>query len=371
MTENDSLLHDRLYINQGNFTFIKSAFPKLSASKSCVKVNDINKDGFLDLFIGAKVIPGKYPQSPGGYILINDKKGGFKDQTHIYCPALSNIGMLTDAAWIDLDADRVNELLLVGEFMPVTVLQLKGKSYENVTDEYFDKKYAGWWNKIAIGDFNKDQKPDILIGNLGLNNQFNASMETPVEMYAKDFDKNGSIDPILCYYIQGKSYPFVTRDELLSQLPYLKPNYTSFESFSTVVMKEIFKNNELEDVQRLEANRMETTLFLSSKEGKYKIAPLPIQAQFSSVNAISIQDFDKDGREDVLLAGNNSYAKLRLGKFDANFGILLKGDGKGNFKYLTQNQSGLKLWGDVRSSLVVEKKVFFGMNGGKVLGLEW
>ncbi len=371
LTDNDSLLHDRLYINQGNFTFIKSSFPKLSGSKSCVKVNDINKDGFLDLFIGAKVIPGKYPQSPGGYILINNKKGGFKDQTPNYCPALTNIGMLTDAAWIDLNADRVDELLLVGEFVPVTVLQLRGKSFENATDEYFDQNYSGWWNKIAIGDFNKDQKPDILIGNLGLNSQFNASIETPVEMYAKDFDKNGSLDPILCYYIQGKSYPFVNRDELLSQLPYLKPNYTSFESFSTVVMKDIFKNNELEDVQRLEANRMETTLFLRSKEGKYKIALLPIQAQFSSVNAISIQDFDKDGQKDVLLAGNNSYAKLRLGKFDANFGILLKGDGKGSFKYLTQNQSGLKLKGDVRSSITVNNTVYFGMNGGKISGYYW
>jgi hypothetical protein len=206
---------------------------------------------------------------------------------------------------------------------------------------------------------------------MGLNTQFGASKDQPVEMYAKDFDKNGSVDPILCYYIQGKSYPFVTRDELLNQLPYLKPNYTNFESFSKVIMTEIFKNNELNDAQHLEANHMATTLFLSGKDGKYQITNLPIQAQYSSVNSISIVDYNQDGHQDLLLTGNNSYAKLRLGKFDANYGTLLQGKGKGSFTYIPQTLSGLKIWGDVKSSLVFDKKVFFGVNGGKVLGLGW
>jgi hypothetical protein len=371
LAENDSLLQDRLYLNQGNNTFARSVFPKLSGSKSCVRVNDINKDGFMDLFLGTRFTPGKYPQSPGSYLLINNKKGGFTDQTTALTTELTNIGMVTDATWVDLNADKTNELLIVGEFVPLTVLQLKGKTFENTSDDYFDQKYTGWWNKIDIGDFNQDQKPDILVGNMGLNTQFGASKDQPVEMYAKDFDKNGSVDPILCYYIQGKSYPFVTRDELLNQLPYLKPNYTNFESFSKVIMTEIFKNDELNDAQHLEANHMATTLFLSGKDRKYQIGNLPTQAQYSSVNSISIVDYNQDGHQDLLLTGNNSYAKLRLGKFDANYGILLQGNGKGGFTYIPQTLSGLKIWGDVRSSIVFDKKVFFGMNGGKVLGLRW
>ncbi len=371
LAENDSLLQDRLYINQGNNMFTRSAFPKLAGSKSCIKVNDINKDGFMDLFIGTRFTPGKYPQSPGSYLLINNKKGGFTNQTKSLCPELANIGMVTAAVWADLNADKTNELLIVGEFVPLTVLQLKGKTFENTTKNFFDQKYAGWWNKIAVADFNNDQKPDILIGNMGLNTQFGASKDQPVEMFAKDFDKNGSIDPILCYYILGKSYPFLTRDELLNQLPFLKPNFTSYESFSNVLLKDIFKNNELDDAQHLIATHMETSLFLSTKENKYIIAKLPIQAQFSSVNAISVIDYNKDGNKDVILSGNNSYAKIRLGKLDSNFGILLKGNGKGDFAYIPQTVSGLKLWGDVRSSVVLDNKVFFGVNGGKVLGLRW
>ena len=371
LAENDSLLHDRLYLNQGNNIFARAAFPKLAGSKSCVRVNDINKDGFMDLFLGTRFTPGKYPQSPGSYLLINNKKGGFTDQTTALTTELTNIGMVTDAAWVDLNADKTNELLVVGEFVPLTVLQLKGKTFENTSEDYFGQKYAGWWNKIAIGDFNQDQKPDVLIGNMGLNSQFGASKEQPVEMYAKDFDKNGSVDPILCYYIQGKSYPFVTRDELLNQLSYLKPNYTNFESFSKVIMTEIFKNDELKDAQHLEANHMATTLFLSGKDGKYQIVNLPLQAQYSSINSIAIVDYNQDGHQDLLLTGNNSYAKLRLGKFDANYGTLLQGNGNGSFTYIPQTLSGLKIWGDVRSSIVFDKKIFFGVNGGKVLELGW
>jgi hypothetical protein len=325
----------------------------------------------MDLFLGTRFTPGKYPQSPGSYLLINNKKGGFTDQTTALTTELTNIGMVTDAAWVDLNADKTNELLIVGEFVPLTVLQFKGKTFKNTSEDYFDQKYTGWWNKIDIGDFNQDQKPDILIGNMGLNSQFGASKEQPVEMYAKDFDKNGSVDPILCYYIQGKSYPFVTRDELLNQLSYLKPNYTNFESFSKVIMTEIFKNDELKDAQHLEANHMATTLFLSGKDRKYQIGNLPTQAQYSSVNSISIVDYNQDGHQDLLLTGNNSYAKLRLGKFDANYGTLLQGNGNGSFTYIPQTLSGLKILGDVKSSIVFDKKVFFGVNGGKVLGLGW
>jgi hypothetical protein len=154
-------------------------------------------------------------------------------------------------------------------------------------------------------------------------------------------------------------------------LPYLKPNYTNYDSFSKVIMTEIFKNDEINDAQHLEANHMATTLFLSGKDGKYQMGNLPIQAQYSSVNSIALIDFNQDGHQDLLLTGNNSYPKLRLGKFDANYGTLLQGNGKGGFTYIPQTLSGLKIWGDVRSSVVIDRKVLFGVSGGKFLGVGW
>jgi len=366
LTENDNLLQDRLYINQGNNTFMKAPFPKLAGSKSCVRVQDINKDGFQDMFIGTRVIPGQYPKTPQNYVLINNKKGGFSDQTQTFCSQLNDLGMVTDAAWVDLDGNKTDELVIVGEFMPVTVFEMKNYKLENQTDKYFDKKHSGWWNKIAIGDLNNDKKPDLIIGNAGLNIQMKVSEKKPMEMFAKDFDNNGSIDPILCYYFQDQSYPFVTRDELLNQLSYKRPSFTNYESFSKVIMTEIFSSDELKDAQQLQVNRLATTLFLSTKEDKYEIAELPIQAQYSSVNAISILDFDNDVTQDLILAGNNSYAKLRLGKFDANYGIALKGNGKGQFTYLPQYLSGLNIWGDVKSVVNIDNTLYFGINQGKL-----
>ena len=366
LTENDSLLQDRLYMNKGNGSFVKAKFPNLPFSKSCIKVNDINKDGYPDLFIGSRMTPGMYPIVPKSYILINDKKGQFSDQSNKYLSGNSTLGMVTDAAWIDLNGDKTNELIVVGEFMPVTVFNIKDNKFEDVTDTYFDKKYAGWWNKIATGDFNKDGKPDLFVGNLGLNNQFNASEKEPIELLSKDFDKNGSQDPIMSYYINGVNYPFVTRDEFINQLTYQRPRYTNYDSFSKMTMSELFSADELKNSLKLTANHTATTLFLSSKNGKYEIEKLPIQAQYSTVNAIVVNDFNKDGNMDVMLAGNNSYAKIRLGKFDASYGMLLIGNGKGNFTYVPQNQSGLNIWGDVRSAVEINKTLFFGINQGKL-----
>ena len=184
------------------------------------KVQDINGDGAPDIFVGGRVVPGSYPETPQSYILINDGKGNFSDQTENICPELSKAGMITDAAWVDLDLDNKNELVIVGEWMPVTVYKIENGKLVNSTSKFFDKNYSGWWNKITVGDFNGDKRPDLIIGNMGLNTQFKASEKEPLEMYYKDFDNNGSVDPIFSFYIQGQRYPYLTRDELLGQLPY-------------------------------------------------------------------------------------------------------------------------------------------------------
>ncbi|MBC7828939.1 MAG: VCBS repeat-containing protein [Chitinophagaceae bacterium] len=360
----DTLLHDRLYLNDGNNNFIPSnGLPKISGSKSCVTIGDINADGSPDIFVGGRVVPGRYPETPRSYILINDGKGNFTDQTEKICPELSKPGMVTDAAWIDLDLDKKNELVVVGEWMPVMVFRQENGTLKNTSTKYFSEPYTGWWNTLAFGDFNSDNRPDLIIGNMGLNTQFKASKKEPLDMYYKDFDNNGSVDPVFSFYIQQKRYPYITRDELLGQLPGLRKRFSSFKSYADITMDDLFQSKELKEAGHLVADHMTTTCFISSPSGKFEIAELPNQVQYSPVYSINPLDFNADGKTDLLICGNTSYTKLRLGKFDANYGILLAGDGKGNFKYLKQSESGFNIWGDVRSAIQIKDKIYFGING--------
>lgn len=365
LTVSDTLLRDRLYLNDGNNNFIKNvnSLPEIKGSKSCVRIMDINGDGSPDIFIGGRVVPGRYPETPGSYILINDGKGKFSDKTAVICPEISKLGMITDAVWVDLDLDKKNELVIVGEWMPVTVFgQVNGKLVNN-TKQYFDKQYSGWWNKIEVGDFNSDHRPDLIIGNMGLNTQFKASEKEPLEMYYGDFDKNGIIDPVFSFYIQHQRYPYITRDELISQMPFFGKRFPDFKSYADITLDDLFQHDELKEAGHLIANRMSTTCFISSASGKFTIAELPKEVQYSPVYTINTMDYNGDGNTDLLLCGNNSHTKIRLGKFDANYGVLLAGDGKGNFKYIKQNESGFNIWGDVRSSILIKDKIYFGING--------
>ncbi len=361
---NDSLLQDRLYLNdgKGNFTKSVNALPEMHVSKSCVRVADINVDGHPDLFVGSRVIPGRYPETPQSFLLINDGKGHFKDQVTTIAPALQKAGMVTDAAWIDMNGDNKQDLVVIGEWMPVTVYLNNNGKLENKTRNYFDKDYTGWWNKLSTGDLNQDGKPDLVIGNLGLNTQCKASDKQPAEMYYKDFDYNGSVDPVLCFYIKNTSYPYVTRDELLDQMSNMRTRFTDYKSYADATMKDVFTGEELKDAGHLQANYLQTAYFESGKDGKFHEKALPLQAQYSPVYTIRIQDYDKDGNDDLLLCGNITHARLRFGKYDANYGVLLKNDGKGNFSYIPQEQSGFHLRGDVRSVVNIGNTLLFGIN---------
>jgi len=360
----DSLLQDRLYLNdgKGNFTKSNDALPKMYVSKGCVKGSDINGDGVIDLFVGGRVIPGNYPETPQSFLLINDGKGHFTDKMAEIAPSLQKAGMVTDAAWIDINNDKRNDLVVAGEWMPLSVYINSNGKLENRTKDYFDKDYSGWWNKLLIGDFNKDGKPDLIVGNLGLNTQCKASDKEPAEMYYKDFDDNGSIDPMLCFYIQGKTYPYVTRDELLDQMSIMRSRYTDYKGYADLGMKEIFTADEMKNAKHLQANSLETAYFESGADGKFHQKKLPLQAQYSPVYSILSLDYNKDGNEDLILGGNINHARLRFGKYDANYGILLQGDGKGNFTYINQAQSGFNVWGDVRSIISINNLIFFGIN---------
>ncbi|TLU91595.1 VCBS repeat-containing protein [Dyadobacter sediminis] len=360
----DLLLQSRLYINdgKGNFTKDVAALPKMLTSTSCVRSADVNGDGKPDLFVGGRVIPGRYPETPRSYILINDGKGRFSDQTSALAPEIERIGLVTDAAWMDLNGDKKQDLVVVGEWMPVTVFTNTNGKLENKTTDYFDKTYSGWWNKILAEDLNGDGKPDLVLGNMGLNTQCKASDSEPVEMIYKDFDDNGAIDPIMSFYIQGKSYPYVTRDELLDQMSIMRTRFQDYKSYADATVKEIFTPEELEGAKELKSNYLKTAYFERSPNGKFAEKSLPLQAQISPVYTITSLDYDQDGKKDLLLCGNVSRARLRFGKYDANYGVLLKGNGNGKFTYMDQNKSGLGLKGDVRSVLPIGNKLLFGIN---------
>lgn len=360
----DPLLQDRLYLNdgKGNFSKQPDALPTMLTSSSTVTVNDINGDGHPDFFVGGRVIPGRYPEIPQSYLLINDGQGQFKDMTAILAPDLQKVGMVTDAAWIDLDGDKLEELVLVGDWMPISVFSKKGGKLIKNTAHFFDQEYSGWWNTLFIDDLNGDGKPDLMVGNQGLNTQVRASEKEPAEMFYKDFDGNGSVDPILCFYIQGTSYPYVTRDELLDQMAMMRTRFRDYESYAETSLEDVFSKEELEGAGYLRANHLSTTLFVSGPEGKYQPKELPIEVQTSPVFAINTVDLDADGKKDLILGGNMEQARLRFGKYDANYGLLLKGDGKGNFSYVPQWKAGFSIKGDVRSILVLPEKLLFGIN---------
>ena len=365
----DPRLQDRLYLNDGKGYFTKSsgALPAMRTSTSCVRVADVNADGRPDLFVGGRVVPGRYPETPRSYLLINEGKvpGGqpkFTDQTARLAPILTNIGMVTDAAWTDLNGDRKPELVVVGEWMPVTVLSLANGRMTDRTETFLGKKYSGWWNKLLVDDLNGDGRPDLVVGNQGLNTQCRASDREPAELVYKDFDKNGKIDPVLCLYVQGKSYPHATRDELLDQVGMLRKRFINYDSYGDATLTDVFTADELTDAKRLTANEFRTISFISTPAGKLAAKPLPMAVQTAPIFTLTTLDYDRDGHKDLLLCGNTTQARLRFGRSDANSGVLLRGDGRGGFTTVPPAQSGFRLTGDVRSVLSVGNTLLVGVN---------
>jgi hypothetical protein len=356
-------LQDRIYLNdgKGNFSLSKNKLPNPNGSHSCVTRIDLNADKLPDLFVGARVIPGQYPQVPQSQLLLNQGNGKFLDVSINY-PEIQSIGMVTDAEFKDLNGDQKSELIIIGEFMPLQIFNFdKGKSI-NVTKTFFDESPSGLWNTLMIEDLNKDGKFELLVGNQGLNSQYKASIAEPMELYVKDFDSNGSVEPILTTYVKGIKVPFLTRDELLEQISMMRPRFTDYQSFAEAKLSDIFTEDELKDAKIYQATELKTSLFSLNAGGKYESKPLPSIVQSSPIFAFQMADVNADGHLDIVMAGNVNHAKLRIGKMDSNYGLLLLGDGQLNFKLVPQKKTGFWLKGDVRSMLKVEDHWYFGIN---------
>ena len=351
---------DRLYLNDGggNFKKCKAGLPEMLTSKLAVGVADYDKDGDLDIFVGGMGKPGSFPICGKSYLLRNDSKGNeikFVDVTKEICPDLEFPGMVTTCCWQDLDADGFPELLIAGDWMPIKHYKNNKGKLSKVLDSGLLES-SGMWSKIIPLDVNNDGSMDFIVGNCGLNNQFKASNKEPVAIYASDFNKDGVIDPILSYYIQGKNYPMASRDELLDQMVQYKKKFLSYKSYADITIDQLFTADQLAESKKFYCNILASSILINDGKGRFTLKPLPLETQFSRVSGIIADDFNKDGNTDILIAGNFYPYKVQLGKADASFGMLLVGDGKGEFKALSPYQTGLYIDGDVRNITEVKGK---------------
>jgi enediyne biosynthesis protein E4 len=336
------LYQDRLYINdgKGNFTKNASALPNLASSKKAITAFDYDKDGDLDIFLGGRTNTGRYPTAPMSYILQNNA-GKFKDVTASVAPEFQNIGMITDLTNADIDKDGSSELIAVGEWMPLTIFKYDGSKYKNVTADFGLSETTGWWNCLKINDLDNDGDMDIVAGNLGFNTRYQANTTQPLQLFYKDFDNNGSAEPILAWYKQGKCHPVALRDEFVKQMPSFKKKYLHYRDYGQATMSDIF-GSDLKSAQNFNAKTLATTYFENIGNGKFTIKELPIEAQVAPVFDIAITDFNNDNIKDLILVGNSSAEWTETGPINASNGVLLVGDGKNSF--ITKRNLDVGFW---------------------------
>jgi hypothetical protein len=354
----DARLQTRLYLNNGTGRLTKSTnFPNLRVSAACVRAADVDGDGDQDLFIGARVVPGRYPELPTSHLLLNNGKGHFSDVTNQQ-PVLTGLGMVTDAIFADINGDKYPELIVATDFGPVRAftfqngkLHLLDTALPNVT---------GCWNRLLVQDLDNDGDPDIVAGNAGLNSQISATAKHPLLLYGIK-NATGGVLPIMADYERNdgenaQPHPFNARDEMLDQVVTLRKKFTDYTSYANATITDLFAPDELNKTPKLEAAELQTILFRndgSAGNPRFVIQPLPVEAQVGPVYALAAVDVNRDGLPDLILGGNRTYNRVRLGKNDANRGQLFINRGKGNFVYVPMSQSGLLWDGDVRDLATV------------------
>jgi hypothetical protein len=361
-------LSDEIYFNDGNGNFSQSELELPTNSKffnsSTVEASDIDKDGDMDLFVGERLISDSYGLPGSGVILLNNGKGSFKDLTHINAPELEDIGMITDAIFVDIDNDNDEDLIVIGEFMGINILLNENGIFRLSRSEL--SNYKGWWQSIQSGDFNGDGLLDLVVGNHGLNSRFSASKEFPIRLYVNDFDLNDQLDPVLTFKREnGKFYPYDLRHNLIDQIKPLKKVFPDYNSFRSASIEDMFSSDQLDESLKLEVNTLSSSIFINKGNGRFDFYELPQVAQFSPIYSLLLKDFDLDGDIDIIAGGNLYNAKPEIGRYDASFGLFLENDGKGKFE-VPDSGYGFKLKGEVRSIILSNSNLVVGRNSDSI-----
>ena len=356
---------DKLYINdgKGNFTVSEQILPTQNGyhSSSTVTVADIDGDKDLDLFVGERSIPKNYGDPASGYLLINDGTGNFVEKSAELASEFLTLGMITDAQFMDIDNDNLQDLVVVGEFMGVRVFKNTNGTYKEIENNKLSN-LKGWYNTVEKADLDGDGDEDLIVGNHGLNSRFRASSSNPIKLYANDFDGNSYVDPILTFTAEnGRQYPYALRHNLVDQLKYLSKKYPDYESFKDADIYDIFTESQLNTSTIIEVNNLKTILLINEGDFKFEIKDLPKEVQFTPIYAIATSDFDKDGDLDILLGGNLNGVMPEFGRYDASFGNYLENLGNNNFKNHKIGK-GIKINGEIRDIEILGDKIFVAKN---------
>jgi len=350
---NHPVSRDRLFLNNGKGKFSKSvaALPEDAANGSCVRAADFDADGDLDLFVGGRVVSGAYPVAPQSYILQNNN-GKFTDVTFQYCPRLQHMGMITDALWSDFDNDGKTDLIVAGEWMPVTILKNTGNTFVQLNNTGLDD-HLGWWNSLVSGDFDNDGDMDYIAGNMGLNTNYKATTQEPLTILAKDVDNNGSLDAMVFCFMKAedgsmKPFPMCTKDDMVSQVISTRKKFPTYKAYGMATLDDLWSKGDRENAIMLQANDMASAYMENKGNGKFAIKPLPPEAQIAPVYGMMSEDVNGDGNLDLLMVGNDYGMEPYSGRHDAFTGLCLKGDGKGNFTSIAIAESGFFVHGDAK-----------------------
>ena len=344
---------DRAYFNEnGRYEIRLNALPPKTVNTSCIKPHDIDADGDLDLFVGARSVPGEYGLSPGSYIYMNNGKGQYLDVTEQVQPELKLAGMITDAIWADVLPGNDEELILVGEWMAPKILAYS-EGELNIVETALSEQ-SGWWQTVETIDVDADGDLDLLLGNIGENFYLDATHDEPLILWINDFDDNGSIEKLITKRRGGKDYPVMVKSDLASQLPGINKQSLRHSEYAEKSIDALFPMQKLQSSTIKQINTMSSMIAMNDGQGNFEMRRLNDEAQLSCINAFAVLDLDEDGDEDVVCAGNNHYLLPQFSLLDASRGEVLINDG-GALTYMDPRTTGLNLQGTVRELAVIDK----------------